>query len=68
MIAIIDTILWDMQVHTERTISTNEPGFIIRDKQEKTCMLMDIAVLSDLSTPVKVAEKLSKYNKDLEIE
>ena len=57
-----------MQVHTDRTISTNETGIIIRDNKEKTCMLMDIAVLSDLSSPVKVAEKLSKYNKDLEIE
>ena len=61
------TILWDMKVHIDRTISTNKPYIIIKDMQEKTCMLKDMAVPSDRNTSVKVAEKLSKY-KDLEIE
>ena len=60
-------ILWDMQVRTDRTISANKPDIIIKDKQENTCMLIDMAVRSDRNTSVKVAEKLSKY-KDLEIE
>ena len=49
----------DIQVHTDKTIKANKPDIIIKDKQEKTCMMIDMAV--------KVAEKLSKY-KDLEIE
>ena len=61
------TILWDMQVHTDKTIKANKPDIIIKDKQEKTCMLIDMAIPSDRNTSVKVAEKLSKY-KDLEIE
>ena len=61
------TILWDMQVHTDKTIKANKPDIIIKDKKEKTCMLIDMAVPSDRNTSVKVAEKLSKY-KDLEIE
>ena len=60
-------ILWDMPVHTDRTISANKPDIIIKDKQENTCMLIDMAVRSDRNTSVKVAEKLSKY-KDFEIE
>ena len=56
-----------MQVHTNKTIKANKPGIIIKDKQEKTCMLIDVAIPSDRNTPVKVTEKLSKY-KDLEIE
>ena len=59
------TILWDMQVHTDKTIKANKPD--IKDKQEKTCMLIDMAIPSDRNTSVRVAEKLSKY-KDLEIE
>ena len=59
------TILWDMQVHTDKTIKANKPDIIIKDKQEKTCMLIDMAIPSDRNTSVKVAEKLSKY---LEIE
>ena len=61
------TILWDMQVHTDRIIKPNKPDIIIKNKKEKSCMLIDMAVPSDRNTSVKVAEKLSKY-KDLEIE
>ena len=61
------TILWDMQVHTDKTIKANKPDFIIKDKQEKTCMLIDMTILFDRNTSVKVAETLSKY-KNLEIE
>ena len=56
-----------MQVHTDKTINANKPNIIIKDKQENTCMLIDMASPSDRNTSVKVAEKLSKC-KDLEIE
>ena len=61
------TILWDMQVHTDKTIKANKPDIIIKDKQEKTCMLIDMAIPSDRNPSARVAEKLSKYE-DLEIE
>ena len=61
------TILWDMQVHTDKTIKANKPDIIIKDKQGKTCMLIDMTILFDRNTSVKVAETLSKY-KNLEIE
>ena len=60
------TILWDMQVNTDRTISVNKLNIIIKDRREKTCMLIDMAVPSDRNTSIEVAEKLSKF-KDLEI-
>ena len=60
-------LLWDMHVHTDKMIKANKPDIIIKDKQEKTCMLIYMAIPSDRYTSVKVAEKLSKY-KDLEIE
>ncbi|XP_047480573.1 uncharacterized protein LOC125033233 [Penaeus chinensis] len=56
-----------MQVYTDRTIKANKPDIIIKNKKEKSCMLIDMAVLPDRNTPVKVAEKLSRY-KDLETE
>ena len=61
------TILWDMQVHTDKTIKANKPDIISKDKQEKTCVLIDMAIPSDRNTSVKGVEKLSKY-KGLEIE
>ena len=61
------TILWDMQIHTDKTIKANKPDIVIKDKKEKTCLLIDMAVPSERNTSIKVVEKLSKY-KDLEIE
>ena len=61
------TILWDMEIHTDKTIKANKLDIIITDKQEKTCMLIDMAILFDRNTGAKVAEKLSKY-KNLKIE
>ena len=56
-----------MSIHTDREIKANRPDIIIKDKVEKTCMLIDMTVPSDKNISVKVVEKLSKY-KDLEIE
>ena len=52
-----------MQVHTDKAIKANK----IKDKQEKTCMLIDMTIPADRNTSVKVAEELSKY-KYLEVE
>ena len=60
------TILWDMQIHTDREIAANKPDIVIKDHKNKTCKLVDMAVPSDRNTSLKTTEKLSKY-KDLEI-
>ena len=58
-----------MPVHTDRELTANKPDIIVKDKKEKRCMIIDIAVPSECNTSVKVTEKLSKYMyKDLEIE
>ena len=61
------TVLWDMPVQTDRQINANRPDIIVKDKQSKTCLLIDMAVPNDTNTSRKTIEKLSKY-KDLEIE
>ena len=61
------TILWDIQIHTDREITANKPDIVIKDHKNKTCTLIDMAVPSDRNTSLKTTEKLSKY-KDLEIE
>ena len=60
------TILWDMQVHTDKTIKINKSDIIIKDKLKRTCILIDLTVPSDQNTSLKVTETLSKY-KGLEI-
>ena len=59
------TILWNLQVQTDRTIPNNKPDIIIRDNEKRTCMLIDVAIPGDRNV-IKKAEIL-KY-KDLTIE
>jgi hypothetical protein len=61
------TILWNQQVQTDRTIPNNKPDIIIRDKEKRTCMLIDVAVSGDRNVVKKKAEKILKY-KDLTLE
>ena len=51
-----------MQVHTDRTISNYKPDIIIKDKQEKICMLIDMAVPSDRNTSVIAIAGFSKID------
>ena len=54
-------------IQTDREIKANKPDIVIKDKQEKSCLLIDMSIPTEKNTSVKVTEKLSKY-KDLEIE
>ena len=60
-------VLWDFSIQTDRCIPANRPDIVVRDKENKTCLLLDISVPSDTNTSLKTFEKISKY-KDLEIE
>ena len=61
------TILWDMVVNTDRTITANRPDIVVKDLINVTCKLIDMTVLLDRNIALKEAEKKSKY-KDLELE
>lgn len=51
-IIIIIIIFCNMQAHTDKMIKPNKPDIIIKDKQEKTCMLIDMAIPSHWNTSV----------------
>ena len=61
------TFIWDMPVHTDREIKADRPDIVVKCKDEKSCLLIDVSIPSDKNTSVKIVEKLSKCN-DLEIE
>ena len=61
------TILWDTPIHTDKTIAANRPDIVLKNKENKTCLVIDITIPLDTNTSVKTTEKLIKY-KDLEIE
>ena len=45
----IVTILWDMQIHTDRELSanSNKPDMVIKDHANRCCKLIDVSVPSD---------------------
>jgi len=61
------TILWNLQVQTDRTVPSNKPDIIISDNKHGTCMLIDVAIPGDRNVIKKEAEKILKY-KNLIIE
>ena len=60
-------LLWDFSINTDRTIRANRPDIIVKDKEKKECLLIDMSVPGDSNVAAKEFEKKSKY-KDLEIE
>lgn len=47
--------------------TANRPDILVKNKRDKKCALINMAVPSDKNTSAKVSEKLTKY-KNLEIE
>jgi hypothetical protein len=61
------TVLWNQRVHTDRGVTANKPDIIIKNKKEKICILVGVAIPVDRNVTHKEAEKKLKY-KSLRIE
>jgi len=55
------TVLWNQAVHTDKEGTANRPDMIIKNKKEKTCTLIDVAIPADRNIVQKKAEKKLKY-------
>ena len=53
--------LWNQAVHTDREVTANRPDIIIKNKKEKTCTVIDVAIPADRNVVQKEAEKKLKY-------
>ena len=53
--------------NNNRTIAANKPDIVLKNKKDKTWLLIDMTIPFDTNTSVKTTEKLNKYI-DLEIE
>ena len=60
------TIMWDMPVNNDRTITANRPD-IIKDSVNSICKLIDMSIQTDRNIALKGIEKKSEY-KALELE
>ena len=54
-------MLWNQAVHTDRAVTANRLDIIIKNKKEKTCTLIDVAIPADRNVVQKEAEKKLKY-------
>ena len=48
------TVLWNQAVHTDREVTANRPDIIIKNKNEKTCTLIDVAIPADKNVQKEV--------------
>jgi hypothetical protein len=55
------TVLWNQVLHTDREVTANRSDIIIKNKKEKTCKLIDVAIPPDRNVVQKEAEKKLKY-------
>jgi len=54
-------VLWNQAVYTNREFTANRPDIIIKNKKEKKCTLLDVAIPADRNVVQKEAEKKLKY-------
>jgi len=40
-------VVWNQAVHTDREVTANRPDKIIKNKKEKTCTMIDVAIPAD---------------------
>ena len=59
-------LVWNMPLHTDRTIAANSLVIALKSKKDKSRLLVDMTTPLNTNTSVKATEKLNKYT-DLEI-
>ena len=55
------TVLWNQAVHRDGEVTANRPDIIIKNKKEKTCKLIDVAIPADRNVVQQEVEKKLKY-------
>ena len=55
-----------MPIQSNKEIKANRPSMMVKDKKERTCLLIDMSIPTERNTSLKTMEKLTKY-KDLGI-
>ncbi len=56
-----DKILWGFQIQTDKMVIANQPDTVVMDKQQKTAVVIDVAILSDSYIGKQEHEKIEKY-------
>ena len=54
-------MLCNQAVHTDREVTANKPDIMIKNKKERTCTLIDVAIPADRNAVQKEEENKLKY-------
>jgi hypothetical protein len=57
-----NTLLWNQTLHPDREVTGNRRDIIIKNKKEKTCTLIGVAIPLDRNVVQKGSGKEVKYN------
>ena len=61
------TIMWDIPVKTDRTITANRPDIVIKDSVNSTCKLIDMSTPSDRNIALKQIEKKEQVQRQYKV-
>ena len=54
-------IFWDFSTQTDHIIEAQRPDFVVVDKKERICKIIDFAVPGDSRIAEKEKDKIEKY-------
>ena len=54
-------ILWDLMIQFEREIKARKPDIVVVKKNERSCVIIDIAIPGDIRVSEKEKEKIERY-------
>ena len=54
-------ILWDFSIQTDHAIEARRPDFVVVDKKDRSCKIIDFAVSGDSRIEEKDKDKIEKY-------
>ena len=53
--------MWDFSIQTDHVIEARRPDLVVVDKKERSCKIIDFAVLGDSRIEEKEKDKIEKY-------
>ena len=54
-------LLWDVNIQCDHIIEARRPDIMVINKQERSCLIIDIAIPGDVRVHEKDIEKIEKY-------
>ena len=57
------TKLWNQWIRTQKELTAKRPDIIIKNKKEKTCTLIDVAITADSNVVGREAESKPQYSR-----